>query len=237
MSILIQGKEALALIQSLKTDKIFLNMTLLGTDSIWTTILINIKKKGITKFILLDCPNGFEKCISGLDQWQLLIEFYDKNKIPYEFKTLGEKISGKELWLRLPKKISRLQRRKNFRLDSPLESFLILNLDTGQYKLNVYNISEGGSLITVAQDVEDSSIFSIGQKLSDLIMEIPFKSQHWKIFIKEAKVRRLEKPKGDGPCRYGIEFIKLEPGMKEVLKKLIYGVQRQMLKRRVRIDS
>ncbi len=236
MSILIQGKEALTLIQSLKADKAFIHMTLLGADFIWTTILVDIKKKGGKKFILLDCPNAFEESISGLDQWQLLIEFHDKNKIPYEFKALGEKISGKEIWLRLPKEISRLQRRKNFRLDSPLGSFLILNLDTGQYRLDVYNISEGGSLITVAQDIEDTSIFSIGQKLTDLIMEIPFKSQHWKIFIKEAKVRRIEKQKGDGPCRYGIEFVKLGPGMKAVLKKLIYDVQRQMLKRRVGMD-
>jgi c-di-GMP-binding flagellar brake protein YcgR len=228
----VSGKNLLQLIEQLKRDKTFIRIRLLDKRYDELTNIREVRtRKGIS-YILIDFPRGFMEAVAGVDVWELRIDFLGKDKVPHTFRTSGGEIHGEHIWLRFPEFIERLQRRRYFRVNTPVGSRMVALLNSAHIEMIIIDISEGGALVTTDKETPGPPILENGQYLKHFKMVIPTEEEKVEINVKGAQVRRVQKDPMIKRYRYGIEFTDLETDTRKELRDVIYRIQRELLKKR-----
>ena len=233
----IEGENRLKVFKQLQRDKTVMRLYLVGRNYERLTIVNGIRNQNGALYFLIDYPAGFKEAVQGNGRWRIRFEFTGKERVSYAFRTVGGELSGNEIWLAFPEVIERQQRRRHFRLEAPLGTEMRFRADDLLYKANVIDISLGGSLVSLEKSGHADPILKKDQRLKEICVAFKSRKGNLKVQIKTAMVIRLEKDPAPNRCRYALQFTDMEKGDEITLNELIYGLQRQSLRKRHLLDG
>lgn len=164
----------------------------------------------------------------------LVLEFTAKDRLPHRFESKIRSIGPTGIWLLAPDSIRRYQFRSNFRIQAPHGAQFNVRIDKTNVQLPVDNISMGGAYCFCSKEhkllVEGTTVLKNGvlviTRLDDCI----------EVSVNTAKMIRSETIKQrSGRLGVAYEFVQMEPTERKKLLQQIYELQREYLKKRLRI--
>ena len=135
--------------------------------------------------------------------------------------------------IEVPEKIERIQRRNDYRLSAPMESFFYFTSGARRKRVKMLNLSIGGAsgfLLCIKNGVQQDPPVKTGQTILNL--KLAFTTDGEKIFIpvRESVVRRIENLPRKGRYLMAVSFIRMDEEHRAQLKRIIYNEQRHLLK-------
>ncbi len=236
----IQGKKSFDIFNKLIKERSLVKMEILSAEYEQLTIITGIKTQGNHSFLLIDSPKNFKDSVEDLDSVGINFEFTEKGGVRFRFKCTGGKIQDKDIWVAFPDYLERIQRRKDFRLWFSDGTLIDFEMDSVRYKMALKNISMGGAYVEISMvKNEDKEIpaFKPGDILTDIQLTFPLDKEALSVHIDKASIIRaneLEKQKG---FSLGLQFIEIGKNEMNILKKIIYDIQRNFLQRRLKTDA
>jgi c-di-GMP-binding flagellar brake protein YcgR len=218
--------------EHLKKDRSVIRMNLLGQNYERLTMIIGVQNKKEPFQFHIDYPSEFEKAVKKTDPWKIYFEFLGKDRVTYRFRTFGGHLSGGDISIPFPEMIERIQRRGSFRMETPPSSKMLISRNAKCLELSVVNLSESGALVEMDRDTANQPLLETGDYLEKPAILVSEPKGHTQVNIKEALVKRVEKPSGRLSYRYALQFTELKPGTRRDLRDLIYRFQRDFLKKR-----
>lgn len=233
----LQGEKLVALFKAVIERKIILSMHLMGSQYDRLTYMLGMDDQGDPPCLIVDHPEGIRLAGTDRGPWHLRFNFNGPDKLEYIFETKGGEIKGRDLRIPLPEYVERIQRRKNFRVDTPVGSEMHFNYNKDKCVIALINISLGGAygVLTKPRNKDPRRhLLKKDQRLYRLNLHFPaveeMEAQH--ILIRKAEVRRVEKDKEKKIQKYALEFMDIDPKEKKALIRRIYHIQRLILQRR-----
>lgn len=232
----ISGEKLAGLFNELIANRTIISVQAVETGFEQLTTIIGTFTEQKSNYLLVDQPKGFREA-SIRSPWHLRFNFNGPDKLEYIFETMGGYNAGSGLKIPFPHYVERLQRRRNFRINTLVDSRLMFAAGDIRGVMKLINISAGGAYGVVfkhsAKDVK-GPILQKNQEISNLAITFPADKDMNKplILIKRAMVRRIELDFKRKVYRYAFEFMEIEKEEKKKLVQSIYHLQRQYLKRR-----
>jgi len=224
----ITGSKIPELLEQLKRERITIRFVVLGTGSEGLSIVLGTKVVDGKTCLIIDIPTGMRYWISQAQGMKAFIEFTDKDKVHYTLRSKIEGVTENYVCIRLPMVITRLQRRKFFRVSAPADTKAIINEKDGRYEFNVIDISEGGILISHPASFHDEDRFFKGA-LKTLIILYREEGIKQTIKVEKAEIKRIEKSWETGNYNYAFQFIECGKKEENDIRNLVFSCQRRIL--------
>jgi hypothetical protein len=232
----IRGSAVTKIFEELINYKTFLRMSLLNSDFNQLTRISALADCNNEPHFMIETPEAFEHAAARTAPWRVRFEFTGRDHIRYGFVTHGGLIQGKQTFLKMPRIVERNQRRRLFRIDAPAGTKLCLTLDRMRPELEVINLSIGGSLAAVVQtnsEMEKNPPFADNDALRDAKLIFPAEITGQPIKISTLQVKRLKINAETNRYEVAVEFFEMDKSEEQKLTDLIYGLQRQQLRKRL----
>jgi len=218
-------------------QRVLVKLVLKGTGFEGVTIITGIRSQKSQGQFQIDCPDDFQIVLKSKDCGNLYFEFNGQDKVLYTFETATnpEWQSG-EVWIPIPDEVERIQRRRNFRLEAPMGTELILRQLEPPLKLAVLDFSLGGLLCVVEsarERIKKNLMLTRGRNLKNL--ELLFREDNvtTKIRIARATIVRLETNPVTGYRQYAFQFKDMDKSEEKSLTNVLYRMQRKLLRQRL----
>ena len=226
----LDGDKLLAIFQQLVQQQIFIRVYLPQVSYESLTIVTDALDAGRRPTFQIDVPEGLHEAIKESKSNQLSFEFISTDKVTHSFASDILKIRKKSISMLYPSFIRRHQKRENFRITVPLDSFATMNLEDTMIRMEVDNISLGGLYCYCPNRYKAS--MAKGLEVTGMELMIALKNQCVCVAIQQAAIIRVESR--HRPKRFGIAFAfnKIDKDNKKLLVQLIYDLQRLYLKNR-----
>lgn len=228
---IITGEKMLGLFDQMKKERIALKLNIAGSDNEGLSILLGIKKINGNPCLMIDFPAGARYDIVYAQGKKINIEFTDKKKIHYNFRSTVEGVTPENIYILMPKAINRIQRRRFFRIPPPLGTKIIINDGEKRFEFNVINISEGGVLASHPVAFHDEGIFFQGaEKSLDIVYREDGKTHTIK--VNKAEIKRINKVFETRRYNYAFQFIDCGKQEENEIRNFIFSCQRRFLEKR-----
>lgn len=234
----ISGDKRGELFETLREKNILLTLRIAGKDYERLTMVNEVRPSPEGDRFVIDPPRGFETVVKNLAPWKLLFRFNGPDKLEYTFTTRGGEFSGGDILIPFPEFIERIQRRRHFRMETPINAKMHFPVKGVQREMALVNISEGGCfgvLTRLKSEMGQKPIFRNGESIFQIELILPSdepNSPDRTVRVKKAAVRRIEQDAEKGLHKYAFEFIDLDRADKSRLTQYIYHLQRLFLRRR-----
>ena len=217
--------------------KTIISMQVVGIDFQRLTCVTAIERVKEGNFLVVDCPQGFSEAAQNGGPVNLRFSFIGSDHLEYLFNTTGGLSSGRDLKIPFPELVERLQRRRNFRIDTLPGTKLIFTAGKLKGHIDLINISLGGAFGVLAKHNQrdlKGSLFKMDQRLYKVRIVFPANNimDKRKVIIKKAEVRRIEKDRERNRYKYAFEFLIMDKDNTHTLTQSIYHLQRQYLQNR-----
>ena len=236
---IIKGKRVRELIQTARDGKTLVNMQLARQSFERLTVFTDVAKVRRRWVVRVDMPNGFKQFISDLDAHSFTFSFQGSDAVEYSFAASGGVADGKKgLRFPLPETLVRLQRRSNFRMETPVGTTLQFTLGDQPGALDLINISIGGTLGILAKprkiDPQDHPL-KTNDVLTNLKIILPpdRDGETQQVSVQRAVVRRIEHDADRQIFRYAVEFQRMAPADERILVQFVFQLQRRFLRRNI----
>ena len=233
----IHGEKLTELFNELITRNTIISMSVVGAAFDRLTCITGMKKDSKGTYLLIDAPDGFAEAAAVKDRWHLRFNLNGPDSLEYIFSTRGGSFYKKELKIPFPEHVERLQRRKDFRVDTLSGTRMQFKLNKIQGTIDIINISASGVYGILSKHnfkFIRGAVLKKDQDLFDFTMVFPGiddKSGN-SVYVKRASVKRIEQHKDSGFYHYAFEFKELEKEEETILIRIIYDLQRLYLRRR-----
>jgi c-di-GMP-binding flagellar brake protein YcgR len=234
----VSGSKRVELFSELQQQNTLLTLRLAGKDYERLTMVNEVQATDNGHAILIDPPRGFEVVVKNVEQWKLHFTFNGPDKLEYKFTTIGGEFSGNDIVIPFPEFVERIQRRRFFRMETPIGAKLLFKHNGIQRAIGLINISEGGVygvLSRLKQEARQKPILKNGESLTNVELELPGDEEgeaDRRVRAKRVTVRRIEEDQEKDIHRYAFEIIDITPGDNTKLTQYIYYLQRLFLRRR-----
>ena len=233
----VDHKQSEGLFRQLMKANTLITMRVRGVEGYQRlTMITDIREVKTNHSFSIDPPAQFKEKVADLPEWNIHFKLTGPDKIEYSFSTLGGRIEGKEIWIPFPDTIDRIQRRKHFRIETPPGTQLTLVVKKNQRLADLLNISLGGLLcvlVRLKKEIRTDPVLKIGDTLSNITLSCPNEEcADDTVPIKSAIVRRVEVDPNHYRHRYAIEFLDMTFSEKSDLTRIIYRLQRELLRKR-----
>jgi c-di-GMP-binding flagellar brake protein YcgR len=231
----IQGEEILQLLKEIRQDKTLLKMHLPGAEFERLTIILDIRKRKRTPYVLLDYPEGLGEAVEALADRRIRFEFTGRDQIRYVFEVDGAEYSQGEIWIKLPTVIDRYQRRKLFRLEAPPGTRLSFRFNGTLYELLGINVSLGGSLGALARlngTMEKDLETYCPKTLENVELGFPVSEGHSRVKVEHCRIIRQEKNPLTQKYEFALEFTGMTEAEEKKFTEIFYKLQRDFLRKR-----
>ena len=226
----VYGEYRFALLQDLLTGRTPVNFKIEGTEFEKLTFVTGFKQVKTTPYLLVDRFKG----LSGARSLRrdVLLNFTGGDKIQYSFRSCIHEITQHDIWLEFPEFIERIQRRKHFRVATPLGTRVLLPKNEKTYEGHAVNLSMMGVLFKETERSEGQSGWNVGEDMEhvQVLWNKDFVSTS--ISVKKSRVKRVVKDPVTGRCWCALHFLELDSEEEEKLREFIYMCQREALQRR-----
>jgi len=233
----IRGEKLVALFDALIENKTIMSMQLVGSRYERITYILGIDNTKKEPRLIVDNPEGFNEAAANSGHWRLRFNFNGPDKLESLFQIEGGITRGRDLYLPLPAFVERIQRRRNFRIDTPIGAQLSFTAAAKACIISLINVSLGGAFgaMTTPKPKEvRRSMLKKDQRLYRLELCFPVDEEieAQTIQIKKAEVRRIEHDSERHIYKYAFEFMDIARVEKDKLTRAIYHIQRQYLQKR-----
>lgn len=221
----------------LKDQRVLVKIILKGTGYEGVTVITGIRSEKSQGQFQIDCPDDFQIVLKSKDCGNLYFEFNGQDKVLYTFETATNPVwqSG-EVWIPIPDEVDRIQRRRNFRLEAPMGTELILRQLEPPLKLAVLDFSLGGLMCMVEsarERIKKNLMLNRGRNLKNLELLFRDGNVTTKIRIAQATIVRLETNPVTGYRQYAFQFKNMDKSEEKSLTNVLYRMQRKLLRRRL----
>lgn len=233
----IQGRRLVDLFNYLIEKRVIISMYVAGTDFERLTCVTGVEEDPSGHRLRIDLPDGFRGAVAQPEAATIRFNFNGPDRLEYIFSTQGVHYRGRELETPFPDFVERIQRRKDFRMQTPSGTRMLIKQDKIHAILDLINISMGGAFGAMKKhNLKNSSgpIFVVDQSIRHAGIIVPEDKERPEqvIIIKRCEVRRIEHDRPKHRYRYAFEFMELDASEKRKLTQSIYHFQRQFLQRR-----
>jgi c-di-GMP-binding flagellar brake protein YcgR len=228
---IIHGPEIKETLQNLIRSGQRCKMEISRTPYSWLTSLSKIKEDGEGILLLLDHVQDFEEVLSTSHRQEVLIEYLENDEVPCSFLSRVSQVDTRGIWVEIPEKIQRQQKRKFFRLRAPVGTEIFFPGDPGkEEKGTVKDYSLGGVAFLINKEVSLKSL-KPGDQLKNLRLCIPEGREVLKVSVSLAVVIRAEPDFFQGQTFYALEFLEFPEANNKEFNRHIFEKQRNLLHR------
>jgi len=232
---IIREKRILFLLEELREARTLIAIRVKTRNLYYLTMITGIRvKNGIARFGI-DCSRGFQPKEYEVEGLEIDFEFTGRDKLMYHFKASVLEVSGHDLWMRFPEFIERGQRRLDFRIEAPLGTRLYFQENGLSCSAEVASISLGGVRIIGGKGSHRNVILARGRSLNNLDLRFP-KPDHSSVLIGEAQVKWTSHSSGRALETHALQYTGLDRKQRRILKEQILRIQREILRKRARMD-
>jgi hypothetical protein len=224
------GEYRYTLLEDLLAERTPVNFRIEGTEFEKLTFVTGLKHMQTTPYLLVDRFRGLSGALSA--KRDVLLNFTGIDKLQYCFKTSIHEITENDIWLEFPQFIERIQRRKHFRVATPLGTTVLVAKNERTYEGHAVNLSMVGVLFKEAVRSEGKSQWSVGEDVDHVQVLWSKDFVSTSISVKKARVKRVVKDPVTGRCWYALHFLELDSEEEEKLREFIYKCQREALQKR-----
>jgi len=233
----IYGQKILQVFENLEKDRTVLNLHVIGEEYERLTILTGRVLNKEKAYFLIDYPKGFKEAVGDGKNKRLFFQFIASDKIRYRFRTTFTKITRKDVWVKFPDYIERIQRRKFFRIAPPMGTTIFFYKGAERCEASVVNISEGGVLLSHNGPPHEGLDLFKDEPISDLHLRCIEKSLKFELDIDKAVIMRVEHIPEVNRMTYALQFVGMDKTTRNDLGDWIYRCQRDFLRRRNLLDG
>lgn len=232
----IRGEAITFVLNELIQTRTLVRMKITGKDYEQLTLIHALRSRKGIRYFLIEHPVELQDVLIDYSGLPFQFEFTSPEGIPYSFNTLGDWMEDEEIWLRLPEMIERRQQRKNFRIEVPENTFLYFTHREEKFTLSLINVSLGGSLgLMLCKGVSPEHFqFEIGDIIEDLRLVFRNGPLTRQLNIRRAKVVRTEIDQNNLKMCLACEFLTIDKDNERKLTEIIFDLQRQLLRKRLR---
>jgi c-di-GMP-binding flagellar brake protein YcgR len=228
----IGGKSLFGLFERLKEERTPLQLTVFGRNYERLSVVTGVKSGKSESCLLIDSPPRLAEDIPEHTGLKVKIEFLDKDRIQYAFRSEIVRVIGEDIWLAFPEYVERIQRRKHFRIAPPMGTKISFLRDGKPQEASVINLSEGGALLSFSLGTREGPKLWPGEEFRSLHLRCFGERVSAEFRVRKAIVKRAEKnPQVTNPV-YAFQFLDMESKDKQALQVFIFQCQREMLQRR-----
>lgn len=233
----LQEQRVFELFSYLIEKRVIISLQVVDADFERLTCVTQIRREADGPWLQIDMPEGFQAVVAKQATMNLRFNFNGPDQLEYIFTTRGGFVKGRDLHLPFPEYVERVQRRKNFRMPTPIGTKMMFRTERGPAVLGVINISLGGifgALVKPAAKDLNGSLLAMGQAIqhAGIIVPADSDSEELIIIINKMEVRRIEHDPERNIYRYAFEFKDILPNENKKLTQAIYHFQRVFLQRR-----
>ena len=225
------------LFKYLMDKRVLVKLVVKGTGYESVTVITGLRSRNRQAQFSIDSPDDFQIVLQSKDCGHLLFEFNGQDKVLYTFETPPDPEWRRgEVWIPVPDEVDRIQRRRNFRLEAPMGTELVLRQLQPALRMVVLDFSLGGLLCVVEsarERIKRNLMLTRGRHLKSL--ELLFRDENvtTKIRITEATIVRVETNPVTGYRQYAFQFSRIEGNEEKSLTRVLYNMQRKMLRQRL----
>jgi hypothetical protein len=224
------------LFRYLRDKRVLVKLVVKGTGYESVTVITDIRSMENRDCFKIDCSDDFHILLKSRDRGNLYFEFNGPDKVLYTFETAPDPgwLIG-EVWIPIPDEVERIQRRRNFRMEAPMGTELILRQLHPPLKMVVLDFSLGGLLCVVEsarERMKKNLMLTRGRRLKNLELFFRDENVTTKIRIGEAAIVRVETHPVTGYRQYAFQYLNLDRNEEKSLTKVLYRMQRQLLRQR-----
>jgi len=229
----IEGPKRIAILRGLAEEKTFLQVSLPESDYDNLTIVTRVIDDGKGFSFQIDPPKDLQAAIAETETAHLFFEFTSDDRVTHRFNSTILSVSEAGIMCESPRWIERHQQRDNFRVKPIYPSKVILHLADSPIHMEIDNVSLGG--VYCYCDNKFKPLFEQEDKHLDMDLSFTLRDDCLVIPIQRARVNRIESK--HRPRQFGIafEFIKVAKEARRILVQQIYELQREFLKKRLKV--
>jgi hypothetical protein len=233
----VQGEKLTELFNELVAKRIIISMNVIGAGFDRLTCITGITNDADGCYLLVDPPDDFEQAAAVKDLWHLRFNFNGPDHLEYIFSTRGGKFSEQGLKIPFPEHVERLQRRRNFRVNTLSGTQMHFKLKKIHGVIDLVNVSLGGVYGVLTKHnfkFMRGPVLKTDQQIYDVSLVFP--GNHDRpgntVYVKKAEVKRVEHDQDRGFYRFAFGFDEMEKQEQNKLTQVIYDLQRWYLQRR-----
>lgn len=225
---IIGGPKVKETLQNLILSGQMCKMEISRSPHCWLTLPSRMKEDERRILLLVDRFQDFEKTFSACHGEEILVEYLENDEVPCHFLSWISQVDFRGVWVEIPEKIQRNQKRKFFRLRAPVGTELFFPGDEGkEEKATVKDYSLGG----VAFLTSKKANLEPGDRIENLRLCIPEGRGVLEVSIPLAAVIRAKPNFFQGQNFYALEFLEFPEGYKKKFARHIFEKQRNLLRR------
>ncbi len=233
----VQGKKLVGMFNELIEKKVIISMNVVGAGFDRLTCIIGLEKNPEGNYLIVDPPEDFREAADIKDLWHLRFNFNGPDHLEYIFNTRGGEYCSLGLKIPFPEHVERLQRRRNFRVNTLTGTQMHFQLKKIQGIIDLINVSLGGVYGVLTKHnfkFMRGPVLKMDQQVYDVSLVFP--GDHDMpgntIYVKKAEVKRVEHDHDRGFYRYAFEIKEMEKDEQNKLTQIIYDLQRKYLQLR-----
>ncbi len=234
---IIRGDAISTVLNELIQRRTLVRIKLIGKDYEQLALIHAIRARKGEWYFLIENPIELQDILIDYSGLPFLFEFTSPQGVPYSFTTLGDWMEDEEIWLRFPETIERRQHRRNFRIEVPPNTFLYFSHQDRKHTLSVVNLSLGGSLGALVQQEKNGSSrlnIAIGDTIENVKLVFRNGPLTRQFNILKARVVRTEEKQAPPIFCLACEFLEMDKENERKLTEIIFELQRQILRKRIR---
>jgi len=225
---IIRGPEVKESLENLLRFGQTCKMEIPRTPYSWLTSLSKIREDGGGILLLVDRLRDFEEVLSTSQRQEVLVEYLEDDEVPCNFLCRVSQVEPRGIWVEIPEKIRRDQKRKFFRLRAPVGTEIFFSGSQGkEEKGTVKDYSLGGVAFVINKEVS----LKPGDQLKTLRIWIPEGRGVLKVSVPLAVVIRVQPNFFQGQTLYAMEFLEFPEANKKEFTRHIFEKQRNLLRR------
>jgi len=225
---IIQGPQLRDTLRSLVSSGQMCKMEVSRTPYCWLTLLTEVREDRQGNLLLIDRVPDFDKALASSRRQEVLVEYLENNNVPCNFISRVVRVDAQGIWVELPEKIHRIQRRRFFRLRAPVGAEIVFYVKPEvEERGSVRDYSLGGAAFLAGKGV----LLKPGDELKGLHLAIPDGEKRVNIPIFLAVVRRGQPDFFHGDTLYAVEFLEYPEMAKKEFNQHIFEKQRALLRR------
>lgn len=234
----LSGNKIIDLLRRLESERIVLKLNLIGRDYERLSIVTRVDEEDGTSFFHIDYPKGFIEVLSDerAGAQRIAFEFIGADRVPYAFRAVLDKVEGRDIRVRVPDVVERIQRRKHFRIAPPVGTLIVFLRDRKECRYSVIDLSLGGAMISPLKDPFPAPRLYPDEEIRHLTLIVQKKIFRIRIQIRKAQVLRSGKDTGGRPF-YGIHFMEIGKEEGNMLEKWLFKWQRAVLLKRSQLSG
>lgn len=233
----LQGTKITELFRYLVESGTIVSVQAMGGKFERLTCVIEVRESVKQNQLVVDIPHGFQEEVEKLQPWVLQFNFNGPDKVEHIFVTQGGRRENQALVLPFPEFVQRLQRRRDFRIQTPMGTQMHFQKKNFSGTIDLINISLSGAYGVFRQKgqaVSNRPVLKVKELIFKIAIHFPGRcaGEREAIHIQKAEVIRVEQDIETHQNRYAFEFKLIDREAKQQLTSEIYRLQREYLQRR-----